>query len=126
MTLGDPYVPLIVIGIVVMIVFLGGRLRTGTKAHEPTSGAELIQRLQATLGISIVVESVESSGSSERGDPSGPADAVTIRVTFMSGRHSATGAVSGPTESDAWAAVARAAIAWRNSDFDQVPMWWGA
>ncbi len=124
MTLADPYVPLIVIGIVVIIVFLGGKLRTGTEAgDEPTSGAELIERLQATLGIAIVVESVESN---EVADPSGSAKAVTIRATFMSGRHTTTGAVSGPTESDAWAALAKAAIAWRNSDFQHVPMWWGA
>ncbi len=111
----DPYLVLIVVGIVVIIVFLGGRLRTGTEAADaPTSGAELIEGLQRALGIAIVVESVEADGSAE---------AVTIRASFLSGRHTTQVAVGGPTESDAWAALARAAIAWRNSDFQHVPIW---
>ncbi len=123
MTLSDPYVPLIVIGIVVLIVFLGGRPRTeaGTM-DEPPSGAELIERLQRTLGIAIVVESVESVVAR---DPGGSADTVKIQATFVSGRHTTRVAVAGPTESDAWAALARAAIEWRNSDFQHVPIWPG-
>ncbi len=96
-----------------------------TPPDEPPSGAELIERLQRTLGIAIVVEAMESAESMESADPNGGADPVTIRAMFMSGSHSTTVAVGGPTESDAWAALARAAIQWRNSDFQQVPIWPG-
>jgi len=123
MTLSDPYVPLIVIGLIVLIVFLGGRSKMKTEAAEgPPSGAELIERLQRTLGIAIVVESVESI---EAADPDRSADTVKIKATFMSGRHTTRVGVAGPTESDAWAALARAAIEWRNSDFQHVPIWPG-
>jgi hypothetical protein len=125
----DPYVPLIVIGLIVIIVFLAGRPKTGTvaeSADEPPSGAELIEHLQRTLGIAVVVESVESVESAESVDPSSAPDAVTIQATLLAGAHSTKVTVAGPTESDAWAALARAAIAWRNSDFQHIPMWWGS
>lgn len=96
-----------------------------TPPGERPSGAELIERLQRTLGIAIVVESVEAMESMVATDPSGGADPVTIRAMFMFGGHSTAVTVGGPTESDAWAALARAAIEWRNSDFQQVPLWWG-
>lgn len=96
-----------------------------TPPDQRLSGAELIERLQRTLGIAIVVESVESAESIESADAIGGADPVTIRAMLMSGSHSTTVAVGGPTESDAWAALARAAIEWRNSDFQQVPIWPG-
>ena len=129
--LSDPYVPLLVIGLIVMIVFLAGRRKTETETERetetvsaspdrPPSGAELIEHLQRTLGVGVVVESVESI------DPSSAADAVTIRATLLSGAHSTKVVVTGPTESDAWAALARAAIAWRNADFQQIPLWWGS
>ena len=86
----------------------------------PPTGADLMEHLQRTLGIAVVVESVES------GDPGSAPDVVTIQATFMSGPHSTKVTVAGPTESDAWAALARAAIAWRNADFQQVPLWWGS
>lgn len=96
-----------------------------TPPDERPSGADLIDRLQRTLGIAIVVESVEPAESVEAADSSGGAHPMTIRAMFMSGSHSTTVTVGGPTESDAWAALARAAIAWRNSDFQQVPIWPG-
>ena len=117
--MADPYVPLIVIGIIVLIIFLGGRPRRELELDEPPSGAELIDRLQHTLGIAILVESMEST------DPNGSASPVKIRASFMSGRHTTSVGVTGPTESDAWAALARAAIEWRNSDFQHVPIWPG-
>ncbi len=86
----------------------------------PPTGADLMEHLQRTLGIAVVVESVES------GDPGSAPDAVTIQAAFMAGAHSTKVTVAGPTESDAWAALARAAIAWRNADFQQIPMWWGS
>lgn len=119
----DPYVPLIVLGLIVIIVFLAGRPKTDTVSespHEPPTGAELIEHLQRALGVAIVVESVESVETSEA------PDTVTIQATLMSGPHSTKVRVAGSTESDAWAALARAAIAWRNSDFQHIPMWWGS
>jgi len=89
----------------------------------PPTGADLMEHLQRTLGIAVVVESVESV---ESVDPSSGPGAVRIEATFMAGAHSTKVTVAGPTESDAWAALARAAIAWRNADFQQVPMWWGS
>ena len=86
---------------------------------ELPSGTELIEHLQRTLGIAVVIDSVDSV------DPSSPSGPVTIQATLMSGSHLTTVRVDGPTESDAWAALARAAIAWRNSDFQHIPMWWG-
>ena len=119
----DPYVPLIVIGLIVIIVFLAGRPRTETASEspdEPPTGAELIEHLQRALGVGIVVDPVEAV------EPGEAPDSVTIRATLMSGPHSTKVTVAGPTESDAWAALAKAAIAWRNSDFQHIPMWWGS
>jgi hypothetical protein len=89
---------------------------------KPPSGAELIEHLQRTLGIAIVIESVDPV---ESVDPGSAPDPVTIQATLLSGAHSTTVTVEGPTESDAWAALARAAIAWRNSDFQHIGMWPG-
>jgi len=86
---------------------------TSDDSKETPSGADLIERLQRTLGIAIVVESVDT------------AEPFTIRASFMSGRNTTQVVVDGPTESDAWAALAREAIAWRNSDFQHVQMWPG-
>ena len=119
----DPYVPLIVIGLIIIVVFFAGRPKTDTASEspdEPPTGAELIEHLQRTLGVAIVVESVGSVETSE------PPDTVTIKATLMSGQHSTKVTVAGPTESDAWAALARAAVAWRNSDFQHIPIWWGS
>ena len=102
-------------------------------SDEMPTGQDLIDRLQRTLGIAIVVESVESAADAA----ASPADSVqpdglpgsgepfTIRASFMFGSNSTQVVVGGPTESDAWAALAREAIAWRNSDFQHVQMWPG-
>jgi hypothetical protein len=119
----DPYVPLIVIGLIVIIVFLAGRPKADTVAESPDgppSGSDLIEHLQRTLGIAVVVESVESV------DPDAVPAAVTSQATLLSGAQSTKVTAAGPTESDAWAALARAAIAWRNADFQHIPMWWGS
>jgi hypothetical protein len=95
---------------------------------DPSSGAELIEHLQRTLGIAILVESVETAKPAssvepnalrERGDP------ITIRATFLFGSNSTDIAVTGQSEADAWNELARAAIAWRNSDFQHIPIWGG-
>jgi hypothetical protein len=118
----EPYVPLIVIGLIVIIVFLGGRQRTETvpeSPDEPPSGPELIERLQTTLGIAIIVESIESTLRSEPVDQ----DAVTIRASFMFGSHTQEVTVAGESETKAWQALADAAIDWRNSDYQHIRIW---
>jgi hypothetical protein len=92
-----------------------------------SSGAELIEQLQRTLGIAVIVESVESAGAAESddGDPAA-AGAVTIHATFMFGSNTTTVTVTDDSESQAWNALARAAIAWRNSDYQHIQMWPGA
>jgi len=92
------------------------------------AAVELIEGLQRTLGIAVLVESVEGAESAEAagsgaGDPAD--DAVTIHATFMFGSSSTTVTVRGDSQSQAWNALARAAIAWRNSDYQHVPMWGG-
>ena len=95
---------------------------------DPSSGAELIEHLQRTLGIAILVESVETGEPGSSVEPNtlhGSADPVTIRATFLFGSNSTDVAVTGQSEADAWNELARAAIAWRNSDFQHIPMWGG-
>jgi len=89
------------------------------------AAAELIEGLQRTLGIAVLVESVEGAeaGGSGAGDPAD--HALTIDATFMFGSNSTTVTVTGESPSQAWNALARAAIAWRNSDYQHVPMWGG-
>ncbi len=103
-------------------------------SDEMPTGQDLIERLQRTLGIAIVVESVESAAEvaplpADSVQPDGLAvgsgEPFTIRASFMYGSNSTQVVVGGPTESDAWAALAREAIAWRNSDFQHVQMWPG-
>ena len=102
-------------------------------SDEMPTGQDLIDRLQRTLGIAIVVESVESAAEvaafrptrSNRMSRAGSGEPFTIRASFMYGSNSTQVVVGGPTESDAWAALAREAIAWRNSDFQHVQMWPG-
>jgi hypothetical protein len=118
----DPYEPLIVIGLIVIIVFLAGRPRTDTVSdspEEPPTGPELIDRLQQTLGIAIIIESIEASPDElvEQGDT------VTIRATFIFGSHTRDVVVTGESESKAWEALANAAIAWRNADYQHIRIW---
>ena len=95
---------------------------------EPESvGTELIDGLQRTLGIAVIVESVESpEAAGSEGDRSAAAGPVTIHATFMFGSNTTTVTVTGDSESQAWNALARAAIAWRNSDYQHIQMWPGA
>ena len=126
-------VPVLVVVIVAGILYFTGRpqaLRRRPR-NQPTTGRELIERLQETLGIAIVVDSIEASeppgsaGSSEP-DVAGPTDGPhTIHATLLFGRYTAAVVASGPTESDAWAELAKMAIAWRNSDYQHIQMWPG-
>jgi hypothetical protein len=91
---------------------------------DQASGAELIERLQRTLGIAILVQSVEPADVAARAaDPS--VEGVTILATFLFGSNTTDVAVTGDSEREAWDALARAAIAWRNADFQSIQMWPG-
>ena len=102
------------------------------------SGAEMIEHLQRTLGIAILVQSIESTEdvadaagqADDLGGPGAPhevdqAGDVTIRATLLFGSNTTDVAVTGESETDAWNALARAAIAWRNADYQHIPMWGG-
>jgi hypothetical protein len=136
MTSFEWQVPFLVLVIVATIVYASDRRRRkrGRPAPGPTNGADLIQRLQDTLGMAIVIESIESPGSigsEEMAEPNvavpqdTPDSAHTIRATLMFGRYTARVLAMGATESDAWADLARMAIAWRNADYQHIPMWGG-
>ncbi len=133
MTSFEWHVPLLVVAIVVAILYFSRRPKAlqRRRHNQPTTGAELIDRLQQTLGIAIVVESVEASevsGPAESAEPdvAGPTDVPhTIHATLLFGRYTAPVIATGPTESDAWAELAKMAIAWRNSDYQHIQMWPG-
>jgi hypothetical protein len=125
-------VPLIVLGIVVGIFFFAGRPKGDADADagadkdpgggsppdsapglESLSGPELVDRIQQTLGIGILVDSFES------------AEVITLRATFLYGQHTTETTVTGESETEAWQQLAKAAVAWRNLDYQHLPMWWG-
>jgi hypothetical protein len=85
---------------------------------DPLQGSadDLIERLERTLGIAVLVESVESVDQG---------DATTIEATLMFGSNATRVTVTGASEAKAWEELARAAIAWRNSDYQHIPMWPG-
>jgi len=87
---------------------------------DASAGTELIDRLQQMLGIAILVQGVESAPTSASDQP-GPA--VTIWATFLFGSHATDISVTGDSEATAWDELGRAAIAWRNSDFQNIQMW---
>jgi hypothetical protein len=120
-------VPLLVALIVIAIVYLNGQTKRGTASGsaDPTSGAELIERLQKTLGMAIVVDSIEPAEPLDSGVTGRSAEPTTIRATLMFGRYTTQVVAAGPTESDAWSELARMAIAWRNSDYQHIQMWPG-
>jgi hypothetical protein len=80
------------------------------------SADDLIKRLERTLGIAVLIESLESVDQGE---------ATTIEATFMYGSNATRVAVTGSSEARAWEELARAAIAWRSSDYQHIPMWPG-
>ena len=80
------------------------------------AGPELIEQLERTLGMAIMVESIE---------PVEPGESVEIRARLMFGSHVTEVAVTGASEARAWQELGRAAIAWRNSDYQHIQMWPG-
>jgi hypothetical protein len=128
----DWQVPFLVVAIVVAIVYFAGRSNSREDGSlEPGSpeplapGAQLIERIQRTLGMAIVVDSIESARPGEPGGSDQAGDRVTMHATFMYGRYTTPVTITSDTESEAWDELGRAAIAWRNSDYQHVPMWWG-
>lgn len=115
-------VPLIVIVIIAAILYLTGRAKRDTDVRPagPTSGPELIERLQQTLGIAIVVGSIDSASPDQPIEHDG---AVAIRATFIFGSHTRDVTVTGDSEVRASEALADAAIAWRNSDYQHIRIW---
>jgi hypothetical protein len=120
--MGDWLGPLFLGGVlVVIVIYLGRSAVPGAKPDdgvdpEPDrilTGEDLIEEIQRTLGIGILVESVEV------------AETTTIRARFMSGRHTAEATVTGDSEPDAWRALANAALEWRKANFQHLPYWWG-
>jgi hypothetical protein len=127
---GQWEVPFLVAVIVAAILYISGRTRSVPDRSPPTpvSGPELIDRLQRTLNMAILVDSVETAEQGSFLEPNtlrGPGDPVTIRATFIFGRYTAHGSVTGESEAGAWDALGRAAIAWRNADYQHIPMWGG-
>jgi hypothetical protein len=122
-------VPLVVAVIVAIILYFSGRTRSDPDRSppRPASGPELIEGLQRTLGMSILVDSVgpAEQGFLESNTLRHPGDPITIRATFMWGRYTAHGSVTGESEAEAWEALGRAAIAWRNTDYQHITMWPG-
>ena len=86
--------------------------------HRPTglaSGADLIHDLERTLGIAIIVGSV---------DESAPAPAhVRIDALFRFGPRSEEVTAIGDTATDAWRQLASMAVAWRNANENLVHLW---
>lgn len=115
----DWQVPVVVVGLVGVILYLMNRPTgdPGTDPEgeppEPLTGPELVDQIQRTLGIGILVDTI------------GSAEPVTIHATFVYGRYTTPVAVTADTERLAWQELAKAAIAWRNSDYQNIPMWWG-
>jgi len=92
---------------------------TDDTERRPSSGPELIEQLERTLGMAILVESVDPP------EPIEPGGSVTVHARLMFGRYTTEVAVTGASGSKAWEELGRAAIAWRNSDYQHIQMWPG-
>lgn len=124
--MGEWQAPLLIGAIIVGIVFYVGRskvpgrepsagpeVETDPEPTPPRSGPELVAQIQDTLGIAILVDSV------------GSVEPCIIHATFIYGRYSTPVVVTGASEMLAWPELAKAAIAWRNSNYQHLPLWWG-
>ena len=81
---------------------------------EPPAGPELIRSLERTLGVAVIVRSIED------GPP------TTISAVVLFGRHSEAFEVVGDTEREAWRELTARIAAWRTTDDKHVPWWGGA
>ena len=125
-------VPVLVVAIIGAVLYFMSRTkreRTSPSPAAPLTGTDLIERIQQTLGIAIMVESIEPAEPGDPGEPRAsddPGGSTTIRAALMFGRYTTQVAVTADSEAKAWEELGRAAIAWRNSDYQHIPMWWGA
>lgn len=130
-------VPFLVVVVIGAILYFMGRKPHEANRHSaaPLTGADLIEQIQETLGIAIMVESVEPAEPGTADAPgisvapvarAEPGEPTTIRAMLTSGRHTTQVAVTADSEAKAWDALARAAAAWRNADFQHIQMWPGA
>jgi len=127
---GQWELPFLVAVIVVAILYVSGRAgpEPDRSSATPLSGPELIERLQRTLNMAILVDSVDPAEQDSFPEPNtlrAPGDPITIKATFIFGRYTAHGSVTGESEAEAWDALGRAAIAWRNADYQHIPLWGG-
>ena len=79
----------------------------------PAPGPGLIHQLERTLGIGVLIGSV---------DPEPP---FTIDALLIAGRHSQEVTASGISEAAAWQHLAEIAVAWRNANDKQFEFWPG-
>jgi hypothetical protein len=102
----DRSVPYIVLIVAVLIVTLGRPVvrRSRTGRRRPRPGAETIERLAETLGIGIIVQSIEV----------GPPAAIAASLLLDTRIHRVL--ATGPSEDAAWDDLARQALKWKNDD----------
>ena len=79
----------------------------------PPTGPELIKAIERTLGIGVIVETLDD------GPP------VSIRARLYYGSHSESIDAEGDTEEQAWHALAGRIVAWRTTNDKQFPLWPG-
>ena len=85
----------------------------GHRAAGLQSGPQLISELERTLGVAVVVHTIDRTAP------------VTVHALLTFGSHSREVTAIGPSEPDAWRALARMAVEWRNANEVLVPLWGG-
>ena len=71
----------------------------------------MLAEMGRVLGIGVVVRSIDRAAP------------VTVQAILVVGRHSREVTVTGPTEDEAWRALAAAAAAWRREDGHYWELW---
>ena len=84
------------------------------RASGLATGPELLREIERTLGVAVLVQSIDASSP------------ACIGALLMLGQYSQQVTATGQTEADAWRELALISVAWRNADDKQVPLWWGA
>lgn len=103
----DRTVPFVVLIVVVIVAILGRPAVRSAKIRRRRRlppGPEAIERLAETLGIGIIVQSIDE----------GPPATIEASLLLDSRVHHAT--ATGPTEEAAWEDLARQATEWGNND----------
>jgi hypothetical protein len=103
----DRSVPFVVLIVVVIVAILGRPAVRSTKVMRRRAlppGPAAIERLAETLGIGIIVQSIDE----------GPPATIEASLLLDARVHHAT--ARGPTEEEAWEDLARQATEWGNDD----------